>query len=288
MSEGPHERPCPYCQTPNVAIARRCRMCLSELPPVAGVPATGVAWAAMPTEPLPAPQAYPPQPPAPAGYAPFVQETLVPAPAPAGYAQAPVAAPAPSFTIGAGAPQPPAPRQAPEAFYGVDPHARAVGAAPEPPVAAQRCGRCGALNAPSAQRCHECRAPLASGTAAAIDQAMRAAAAAMRPEPAAEPAPTAAQARRRPAAQTPSAARSARAGSLLALLPILVRLLSVLWLAYSLQDVNGWLKNITRDLGPAEPAALNYTLHALYETVWSVAAVLAIWLVTFVRGRRPS
>lgn len=299
MSEGPLERPCPYCQTLNVAIARRCRMCLSELPPVAGAPA--VAWAVPEASPAAAaPYASPA--PAPGPAAPFVQEAAVSA-SPA-YAQgAPYAAPAvpavapqgpgPSFMIGQAGPVAPEPVYAEPARPPVpEPLPPGVAAGAPAPLAAQRCARCNALNAPTAQRCHECRSPLPGGTAAAIDQAMQRAQAAMRQEPplrqeaAGEPFGTPGPVRRRAAGAVAPSARATGGRVWLARLPVVIRLLAVLWLAYSLQDVNGWLKNITRDLGPAEPAALNYTLHALYETVWSVAAVAAIWLVTFVRGRR--
>lgn len=123
---------------------------------------------------------------------------------------------------------------------------------------AAACPACGKANFLSGERCFECGAP------------MRAAA---RP----------AKARRRPL--------RLEAMSGWVKLGWLLRLVSVLFLFWSMIDTSLWLTHATAGQATQHAAATRFTVHAIFELMRNMGLVAGIWLITFLhvgRDDRPN
>lgn len=68
----------------------------------------------------------------------------------------------------------------------------------------------------------------------------------------------------------------------------LVRLLSAVFLIWSVVDSGIWLNGITRTQAISDVAATRYTTHAIYELVRNCVLVAALWLLTLSRPAKDS
>lgn len=119
------------------------------------------------------------------------------------------------------------------------------------------CARCGATTLGGAEACVACGEPFPGAA----------------PEP---EGPRGARLRQRPRRRV--APTLSKAGW--AKLVWLVRLVSALFLIWSVVDSGFWLNGITRAQEISDAAAMRYTLHAIYELVRNCVLVAALWLLT--------
>lgn len=171
------------------------------------------------------------------------------------------------------------------------------------------CPRCGMLNGPTALRCRQCAQELETASMADWPQpapfdlpgviascpkcGMAAGAGAdvcggcgePLGQPMAEP-ETARASRLRPRPRRKGGPLVSKAG--LANLIWLVRLLSALFLIWSVVDSGVWLNGITRTQSISDVAAARYTTHAIYELVRNCVLVAALWLLTMPRPARDA
>lgn len=66
----------------------------------------------------------------------------------------------------------------------------------------------------------------------------------------------------------------------------LARAGAVAFLFYGVVDTGQWLSVSNRDLPPADPAGLRYTMFAIYELVRNLCVAVGVWLLTHL-GQRP-
>jgi hypothetical protein len=172
------------------------------------------------------------------------------------------------------------------------------------------CPRCGMLNGPTALRCRQCAheletasmpdwpqpAPfdlpgviancpncgMAAGAGADVCGGCGGPLGAAQPEP-----ETAKSARLRPRPRRkvgPIWLKKAGVANLV----WLARLLSALFLIWSVVDSGVWLNGITRTQAISDVAATRYTTHAIYELVRNCVLVAALWLLTMPRPAKDS
>lgn len=66
----------------------------------------------------------------------------------------------------------------------------------------------------------------------------------------------------------------------------LARVGAVAFIFYGVVDTGNWLSTSNRDLAPADPAGLRYTMFAIYELVRNLCVAVGIWLLTSLATRR--
>ncbi|MEB3284253.1 MAG: zinc ribbon domain-containing protein [Candidatus Sericytochromatia bacterium] len=130
------------------------------------------------------------------------------------------------------------------------------------------CGACGSTNPFNAEICGEC------GSELTVSEHV------FRGIPLDEletPAPAPRRSRRR---RSP--------GSLLNLYLRMVgpaRVAALLFLLYGVVDTGSWLSTSNKDLAPADPAGLRYTLFAIYELLRNACVAGGVWLLTSFQPR---
>ncbi|MEB3224051.1 MAG: zinc ribbon domain-containing protein [Candidatus Sericytochromatia bacterium] len=68
---------------------------------------------------------------------------------------------------------------------------------------------------------------------------------------------------------------------------LLMRVAALGFLFWGVVDTSVWLTRTNETLAPGNPAALQYTVFAVYELIRNASLVLGVWLLTSLGGRRP-